>query len=101
MLDKRRESVRTGTRIVVVVSEIDLLADDTERELPHTPTLADSGIEDRGVLARIGADDHDRVGIIDASNRRIEEIAGAAELGMQYAAILPRIDVLRTEPLHQ
>ena len=44
-----------------------------------------------------GADDQDRVGLLDAGDGRVEQIGGAAEPGRQRRAVLPAIDVRRAE----
>ncbi len=61
---------------------------------PFSAALADAGVEDRGLEARVGADEHDGIGFLDAGNAGVEEIAGAAALLAQRRAILAAIDVL-------
>ena len=61
-------------------------------QIAFQPALADAGVEDRRFPARVGADDHDRIGFVDAGDGRIEEIAGAAEFRVELGAVLPAIE---------
>ena len=44
-------------------------ADDADQAIALQPALADARVEHRRFEARIGADDHDRVGLVDAGDR--------------------------------
>ena len=63
------------------------------------PALQDAGIEHRRFEARIGADEQNRVGLVDALDRGVEQIGGAAERGIELGAVLPAIDIGRAELL--
>jgi hypothetical protein len=60
------------------IGQIDALADQADREMPHAPALADARVEDRGLVARIGADDQRGVRLLDAGDGRVEDIERAA-----------------------
>ena len=47
------QRLRSGTKMLVAVGQIGLLADHADIELAGTPALADTGIDDRSFLARI------------------------------------------------
>jgi hypothetical protein len=47
--------------IVILISEIGALADQTDRVAAGTPTLADARIQDRPFPTRVRADDQERV----------------------------------------
>ena len=74
MLGEGGERFRAGAEIDVSVSQIGLFADDADQAVALQPALADAGVEHRRFAARVRADDHDRVGLVDAGDRRIEEI---------------------------
>ena len=101
MRDELRQTVRPGTEISVGIGQIGLLADDADQQVALTPALADARIEHRCLAARISADQHDRIGLLDAGDGRIEQIAGAAIFRMQRRAGIARIDVLDAERGHQ
>src|SRR3546814_8447228 len=63
------------------------------------PALQDAGIEHRRLEARVGADEQNCVGMVDALDRRVEQIGGATERGIEPGAVLPAIDVGRSELL--
>jgi hypothetical protein len=69
--------------------------------LPHPPALADAGVEHRGFIARVGADDQHRIGLLDAFDGRVEDVAGAAERRIECGAVLAAIGILRAERSHQ
>ena len=85
--------IRSRAKIGVVIGEVRFLADHADLEVARTPALADARIDDRCFFARVRTDDHQAVGLIDAGNRRVEEIARAAILRMQHGAVLTAIDV--------
>src|SRR5262249_669570 len=65
------------------------------------PALADARVEDWRLLARIGAHDEERVGRLDAGNGGVEQVGGAAELGIEGAAVLAAIEIGNPEPAHE
>ena len=95
------ERLGAGAEIVVSVGEVRLRPDDADREFSGAPALADARIEDRRLLARIGADDEQRVGRVDPGDGRIEQIAGAAPGRIERRAVLPAIEIADVEPRHQ
>src|SRR5207248_2585947 len=62
----------SGAEIIVGVGQFGFWTEDANREVSGAPALADARIEDRGFLARVGADDQERIGTVDAGNSRIE-----------------------------
>ena len=81
-----------GAQILVRIREIDLGADDGDLGRRGAPALADPSVENGGFETRIGADDEDRVGLLDAFDARIEEIARASELRIELVSGLPAIE---------
>ena len=51
------------------------------------------------LMARIGADEKNRIGLVDASDGGVEQIGRAAERGIEFRAILAAIDIGRAELL--
>ena len=82
------ERLRARAEIVVAVGEIGLGADHADLELARAPALADAGVENGGFLARVRAHDQQRVGLLDAGDAGIEDIGGAAGLGVEGVAAL-------------
>ena len=101
MIDVLRERLGTCATIMIIVSEIGLFADEAEQKIAFEPTLADARVENGRFLARVRADDHQRIGLLDARDRRIEDVARAAEFGMKFRSVLPAIDRGDAEALHQ
>jgi hypothetical protein len=99
--DEVGERFRTGTEIGRRIPQIRLLADHADRQAAHAPRLANAGIDERRLEARIGADDEDGVGCLDAFDRRVEQVRGAAERRIEGSAILPAVDIRRAERCHQ
>ncbi len=85
----------------VVVARVADVADDADRHGAAAPALADAGIQHRRLEARIGADDQDRVGALDAFDGRVEDVAGAAVFRIERCAVLAAVDVGRAERAHQ
>src|SRR5690606_20508446 len=90
---------RLGSRAkgFIVVAQIAELADHADRQRAGAETLADTGIEHRSLETRIGADDEDRIGILDPLDRRVEDIARATERRVERGAILTAIDIGRAK----
>ena len=82
------ERVRAGADIVIVVGQIGLGADHADLELAGAPALADARVENGGFLARVRADDQQRIGLLDAGDGRIEDVGGAAGLRVEGVAAL-------------
>ena len=47
----------TGAQMHIVVSQVGAFADEGDRETPHAPALANPGVEDGSLFARVGTDD--------------------------------------------
>ena len=83
------QRLRARAEIVVGIGQIGLLADQRDRELAGAPALADARIEHRRFAARIGADDQQRVGLLDAGDGGVEQIARPAPRRIERRAVLP------------
>ncbi|OIQ74570.1 hypothetical protein GALL_437730 [mine drainage metagenome] len=82
--------VRPRAEIVIGVGKIGLGADDPDLELSAAPALADAGIENGRLFARVRAHDQKRVGLFDTGNGRIEDVGGAPRLATEGVAALNR-----------
>src|SRR4029077_881716 len=70
------------------------LADQRDRKWSAlAPALADARIEHRRFLPRIGPDDQQRVGVLDPGDGWVEDVTGAAVLGIELATGLAAIEV--------
>src|SRR4051794_11242927 len=76
-------------------------ADDSDGRIANAPSLPDASIEHRRLEPWIGADEEDRVGLVDAADAGIEQIAGAAAPLAQGRAILAAVEVHDAETGHQ
>src|SRR3546814_11869089 len=79
------------------VCSSDLQAD---AEVALQEALAQPGVHQRGFPARIGADEQRRVGLLDAGDGGVEEIAGAAGR-VDQGAVLAAVEVGRAETGHR
>ena len=95
------QRLRPGAEIVIGVGEIGLLADQADRKIARAPALADAGVEHGRFPARIGADDEQRVGLLDAGDGGVEEVGRPAPGRIERGAILAAVDVGDAEPRHQ
>src|SRR5579859_1723728 len=84
------ERIRAGAEMVARVGQIGLGADHTDLELARAPALANARVENGSFLARVRTHDQKRVGLVDAGNRRIENIGGASGAGIEPVAALYR-----------
>ncbi len=88
-LELRRERVRAaedggqGVHVVagpgVVVEEVEVLRADEGNVVEGTgaPGLADACVDERGLEARIGADEEDQVGLLQVGDAAVEEVVVA------------------------
>ena len=90
---------RFGRRAKVIVfeGEVGHFANEPRQHAAAEPSLTDACIEHRRFVARIRADDENRVRLVDAGNRRIEKVGRTSKLRMELRTILAAVDVGRTE----
>ena len=98
---KLGQRLRAGAEVLVGIGEVGRLADEADPDVALAPALADAGIEHRRFVARVGADDEDRVGLLDAGDGRVEDVGGAAERRHELAALAAAIEILHAERRHQ
>ena len=97
MVGERGKRFRPGAEVIALVGQVGLFAEDARQHAALQPALADARVEHRRFAARIRADDEDRVRLVDARDRRIEQIGRAAEFRMQLRTVLAAVDVRRAE----
>src|SRR5262245_4080176 len=87
--------------MLIDISEVGLRADQADGEvaLHLTEALEDAGVEHRGLNPRIGADQQNGVGLLDAFDGGVEQISGAAEFWIELRSVLTAVDVGRTKLL--
>ena len=95
------QRLRAGAQVVVRVGEIGPLADQRDRHAALAPALADARIEHGRLEPRIGADQQNGIGLLDALDGGIEQVARAPELGVELGAVLPAFDLVAAEPRQQ
>ena len=95
------QRLRPGAEIVVGIGEVGPLADQADREAAHAPALADAGVEHGRFPARIGADEQQRIGLLDAGDGGVEQIARPAPARIERGAVLPAVEIGDAEPRHQ
>lgn len=66
-----------SAKVVVVVGQVDLLANDRKVEAVAQVALAQARVDDRSLVARVGADEHGIVGLLDRSNAVVENVVAA------------------------
>ena len=96
-----RQCVGSGAEILIRIGEVDLGANERDLRRRGTPAFTNSRIEDRRFEPRVCADNQNRIGLLDAFNAGIEEIAGAAELRIELVSRLPAIERCRAEARQQ
>ena len=82
------ERIGARAEIVVRISEVGLGAVHANLERTGPPALADARVQYGGFLARVRADDQQRVGLVDAGDGRIEDVGGSAGLRIEGGARL-------------
>jgi hypothetical protein len=98
---KLGQGVGAVPEMSIGIGEVGALPDHPDRHAAGAEGATNAGIEHGGLAPRIGADDQDGVGPVDAGDGGIEQIAGptaeAAERGMGFAAV----EVRHAEALQQ
>lgn len=92
-VDQILQRVGTAAEVIIAVAQFARLADHADRELAAAPALADAGVEDGGLEARIGADDQQRIGLVDARYGRVEQVACTAERRIECRPILATVEI--------
>src|SRR5262249_30947307 len=82
------------------ISQVDRGPDARDSARAVQIALADPGVDDRRFPARIGTDQQDRVGLLDTTHARIEDVA-AAWPGLELAAVLAAVDIRRPARGHE
>ena len=88
------EALRAGAELDHRVGQVRDRADPADREAALAPALAQPGVDQRGLEARVGADQQADVGLLDAGDGGVEEVA-AARLGRELRAVLAAVEVGR------
>jgi hypothetical protein len=83
VFDEFLDAVRTGAKVGHRIGQISIFADHADRQIALRPALADPGVQNRCLNARVGADQQDGVCLFNALNGGVEEIARAAIRRMQ------------------
>ena len=79
------QRLRPGAEIFVRIGQVVPFADQSDREGALQPALADAGVEDGRFLARVRADDQQRIRVLDARDGRVEEIEARPIAGCRAA----------------
>ena len=95
------QRLRPGAEIVVRISEVGPLADEADGESRHSPALADAGVDDGRFAARIGADEQQRIGLLDPGNAGVEEIRRPPPFRVERGTVLPAVEIDDAQPRHQ
>ena len=69
------QRLRTRAEVAVFIGQIGLFADQSDLGLAGQPRLAQAGVQQRRLGARIGADDQHGVGVLDPRQTRVEQPA--------------------------
>ena len=87
--------------VLVIVCQIGALADDPNLDGGAQPTLADTRVKDRRFHPRIGTDDRDPVGLVDARDRRVEDVGRPPQRRIEFRPVLTAIHVDGAERRHE
>ena len=99
-LGQRLQRLRPLAQMLVFIGQVELLADDGHLEAALMAALQDPGVHERGFPARIAADDQAGIGLLDAGDGGVEEIAGPVAR-IERGAILAAVDIGRAEGGHE
>ena len=96
------EGLGAGAEIIVGIGQVDVLADHADRAVaPTRQRLRMRTLSTGGLDARVRADDQDRVRLLDAGDRRVEQVGAAAMRRVQLGAVLPGSRCWRRRAPHQ
>ena len=97
------QRLRACAKIVVRICEIGILADQPDRQLAAAlvHALENAGIQHRRLVARVGADEQDRVSLVDAGDGRVEQIARAPVRWIECGTVLAAVNIGRAELVGQ
>ena len=98
--DQRRQNRRVLAQMLVAVCQVEILADHRRIESTLKISFADTLIEDWRLPSWIGADQQQGVRRLDASQRRIKQVA-SADRRINCRAVLAAINMGRTEAPQQ
>ena len=63
------KTVRPGTDVLKLVTQIDVFANHADGELAGPPAFPDTSVENGGLEARVGSDDQERIGFFKFPRR--------------------------------
>jgi hypothetical protein len=94
------ERGRTGAELEHAVGQVGGRPDARHGEAALAHALADAHVDQRPLDARVGPDQQAEIGLLDAGDRGIEQVA-AARGGIEPGAVLTAVQMRRAEPRHQ
>ncbi len=83
------------------IGQVGALANDADMDVAGQVALADAAVQHRRLKARVGADQHDGVGLFDAGNGGVEQVTGATTCLAQRIAGLAAVQVPYLKFFHQ
>ena len=84
--------MRSGPQVFRAIGQIRLGTDDADLQAALQPALADAGIDHGRFPARVRPDDQDGVGLLDAGDGGVEEIAPRPDAGADLPPILAAVE---------
>ena len=97
---QRAHHRRPGAKLLGRIGQVGLGADQTDRHAGGEPALADAGIQYRRFLARVAADDQQRIGVFDAGDAGVEAVE-VAPRHIQPRTVLAAVEVRRAQRDHE
>ncbi len=91
---------RASAHVMIAVVEVGLVADHADAHAGGQPALAQAGVDQRGFQARVGPDQHHRVGLLQPRDGGVEQPAFARTVA-QGRAVLAAVDIGRAQGLEQ
>ena len=83
------------------IGQIFILSDNADWEITCNPTLSDTSIQNRRFMARVTADNQQRICIVNVGNTCIEQIICTHTIRRQLRTILTAIEIRTTKLRHQ
>src|SRR5438876_9746003 len=94
------DKVRARAQLLDREGQFERRSDGRYLEAAGEMALAQPGIDQRRLPARVRPDEQAGIGLLDAGDRGIEDVAGTARR-VEPGAILPAIEIGRAERRHQ